>query len=122
MGQGSVEKQPCVYILASGRCTTLYIGVTANLIGRLQQHRAGLIKGFTSRYGVVHLAHFEMADAMDAAMHREKQLKTWNRDWKLNLIEHANPDWTDLATGLGLPATVALMNSRPRGNDGETLG
>jgi len=117
-----VEKQPCVYILASGRCGTLYIGVTSNLIGRLHQHRAGLIKGFTSRYGVVHLVHFEMADTMDAAIGREKQLKKWNRDWKLALIEQTNPDWMDLAIGLGLPTTIAQMASRPCGNDGDVRG
>lgn len=121
-GNVAVEKQPCVYILASRRCGTLYIGVTSNLLGRLHQHRAGLIKGFTSRYGVVHLVHFEMADTMEAAIFREKQLKKWNRDWKLDLIEQANPDWTDLAIGLGLPATVALMASRLCGNDGDVRG
>jgi putative endonuclease len=117
-----MEKQPCVYILASGRCGTLYIGVTSNLLGRLHQHRAGLIKGFTSRYGVTHLVYFEMADTMDAAILREKQLKKWNRDWKLDLIEQTNPDWMDLAIGLGLPATVALMASRLCGNDGDVRG
>ena len=95
-------KQPCVYILASGKHGTLYVGVTSNLLGRLQQHRQGLIQGFTSRYGVTRLVHFEMADTMEAAMVREKQLKKWNRDWKANLIERDNPDWSDLAIGLGL--------------------
>jgi len=61
-----MEKQPCVYILASGKCGTLYIGVTSNLLARLQQHREGLIKGFTSRYGVTRLVHYEMADTMEA--------------------------------------------------------
>jgi putative endonuclease len=116
-GDEKMEKQPCVYILASGKCGTLYIGVTSNLIGRLLQHREGLIKGFTSRYGVVHLVHFEMADTREAAIVREKQLKKWRRDWKLNLIERTNPDWTDLAIGLGLPpgVKVAIMDSRLRG-------
>ncbi len=119
-----MEKQPCVYILASSKCGTLYIGVTSNLIGRLQQHRAGLIKSFTSRYGVVHLVHFEMADTMEAAILREKQLKKWNRDWKLNLIERSNSDWTDLAVGLGLApiAKDVIMDSRLRGNDGDMCG
>jgi putative endonuclease len=62
-----MDRQPCVYILASGKHGTLYIGVTSNLLGRLQQHREGLIKGFTSRYDVVRLVHYEMADTMDAA-------------------------------------------------------
>ena len=119
-----MEKQPCVYILASGKCGTLYIGVTSNLLGRLQQHRDGSIKGFTSRYGVVHLVYFEMADTMEVAIAREKQLKKWNRDWKLNLIEGSNPDWTDLAIGLGLPpiSKARIMDSRLRGNDGDVCG
>jgi putative endonuclease len=85
-------------------------------------HRAGLIKGFTSRYGVTCLVYFLMGDTMGTAIPREKQLKKWNRDWKLDLIEQANPDWTDLAIGLGLPATVALMASRLCGNDGDERG
>ena len=79
-----------------------------------------MIKGFTSRYGVVHLVYFELADTM--AIGREKQLKKWNRDWKLVLIEQTNPGWMDLAIGLGLPATVALMASRLCGNDGDMCG
>ena len=67
-----MEKQPCVYILASGRHGTLYIGVTSNLLARLVQHREGLIPGFTSRYGIVHLVWFAMADTMDAATTRER--------------------------------------------------
>ena len=115
------ERQPCVYVLASGKHGTLYIGVTSNLAGRLQQHREGLIEGFASRYGVTRLVHFEMSDDMATAIAREKQLKKWNRDWKLNLIEHANPEWVDLAAGLGLasnPDAVEFMDSRLRGNDG----
>ena len=98
-----MDWQPCVYILASGRHGTLYIGVTSNLLGRIHQHREGLIKGFTSRYGIHRLVHYEMAETMEAAITREKQLKKWNRDWKLRLIEDHNPGWDDLALGLGLP-------------------
>ena len=98
---GGHLKQPCVYILASGKCGTLYIGVTSDMLARLYQHREGLIRGFTSRYGVVHLVWYEMADTMEGAIVREKQLKKWNRDWKLNLIEASNPGWVDLAVGLG---------------------
>ena len=105
------ERRPCVYILASGRHGTLYIGVTSDLLGRLVQHREGLIKGFTSRYGVVHLVWFQMADTMEAAITREKQMKKWNRDWKTRLIEETNPEWDDLAIGLGLPP-VAKENTR----------
>ena len=94
-------RQPCVYILASGRHGTLYIGVTSDLLARLTQHREGLVKGFTSRYEVTRLVWYEMADTMEAVITREKQLKRWNRDWKLNLIERHNPEWSDLAIGLG---------------------
>ena len=97
------ERQPCVYILASQPRGTLYIGVTSNLIGRLWQHREGVTGGFTTRYKVHQLVHFERFDEMTFAIAREKQLKRWHRQWKLNLIEAANPDWRDLAVGLGLP-------------------
>ena len=66
------------------------------------QHREGLIEGFTARYDVTRLVWFAMADTMDAAITREKQLKKWNRDWKANLIEDGNPHWEDLAPDLGL--------------------
>ena len=94
-------KEPCAYILASKPNGTLYIGVTSNLIARLHQHRTNTIPGFTSRYAVHRLVHFEMCDTMEAAILREKQLKNWRRQWKINLIEAGNPRWNDLATGLG---------------------
>ncbi len=93
-------KEPCAYILASKPNGTLYIGVTSNLIARLHQHRT-TIPGFTSRYAVHRLVHFEMCDTMEAAILREKQLKNWRRQWKINLIEADNPRWNDLATDLG---------------------
>ena len=96
-----MDKQPIVYILASGKCGTLYIGVTSDLSARLYHHRAGTMPGFTSRYGVHRLVWFEGHDSMAAAIAREKALKKWNRDWKLNLIETDNPEWLDLAIGLG---------------------
>jgi putative endonuclease len=97
----AMERQPCVYILASGPRGTLYIGVTSNLLGRLTQHREATLPGFTARYRLKRLVFFEMADTMDAAISREKRLKRWHRDWKLNLIEQYNPHWEDLAIGLG---------------------
>ena len=100
-----MERQPCVYILASRRHGTLYIGVTSNLIARLWQHRAKVIPGFSSRYGTVRLVHFEMAETMESAIAREKQLKAWKRDWKIALIESDNPDWEDRALDLGFGAT-----------------
>ncbi len=94
--------QPTVYILASHRNGTLYIGVTSDLVQRLYQHRAGLIEGFTKDYGVKRLVWFEQGASMEEAIRREKQLKKWQRQWKINLIERENPDWRDLAVDLGL--------------------
>jgi len=95
------EKLPCVYILASKPYGTLYIGVTSDLLGRLHQHREGSIRSFTSRHKVVHLVRYEMFGDMITAISREKQLKRCHRQWKINLIETENPDWHDLAPGLG---------------------
>ena len=97
------QRHPCVYILASRRHGTLYIGVTADLHARLHQHRTKSVAGFTARYDVGRLVHYEMADTMEAAIAREKQLKAWRRDWKINLIERDNPFREDLAIGLGFP-------------------
>ncbi|MGQ7829841.1 GIY-YIG nuclease family protein [Altererythrobacter sp. Z27] len=97
------ERYPCVYILANKPYGTLYIGVTSDLIARLWQHRNGDIEGFTSRYDVHLLVRFEVFGDMESAIAREKQLKRWHRQWKINLIEGENPDWHDLAVGLGLP-------------------
>lgn len=97
------ERNPCVYVLASGHYGTLYIGVTSNLLQRLVQHREGLLPGFTARYKVHRLVHFEMFGDMERAILREKQLKNWHRQWKINLINAENPEWVDLAVGLGLP-------------------
>lgn len=96
------ERAPVVYILASGFHGTLYIGVTSDLPGRLWQHRQGVGRGFTSRYGVTRLVLAEPFDRMEDAIAREKQLKHWRRAWKVNLIEAANPTWRDLAAELGL--------------------
>jgi len=87
---------PCVYILASGRNGTLYIGVTSSLLDRVAIHRQNLVEGFTRRYGVHSLVNYEMHETMDQAIQREKRLKKWNRAWKLRLIEQMNPEWHDL--------------------------
>ena len=89
-------KEPCVYILASDRAGTLYVGVTSDLIGRVWQHRRGVVEGFTKRYGVHRLVYYEPLETMEQAILREKQLKRWNRAWKIRLIEERNPDWRDL--------------------------
>ncbi|WP_017669998.1 GIY-YIG nuclease family protein [Blastomonas sp. AAP53] len=96
-----IDRQPCVYILASAPYGTLYIGVTSNLLGRLHEHRSDTFKGFTSRYQVHRLMRFELFDRMESAIEREKQLKRWHRQWKINLIESDNPHWVDLAVGFG---------------------
>jgi len=88
--------QPCIYILASGYNGTLYIGVTSALVQRIWQHREGVHDGFTKKHGIRMLVHYETLPSMEEAIRREKQLKHWNRDWKIRLIERGNPDWRDL--------------------------
>lgn len=95
------DRQPCVYILAKRKHGALYVGVTSNSMKRIHEHGQGAVPGFTRRYGIERLVHFEMFDRMDDAIAREKQLKNWHRDWKCNLIERDNPDWRDLAIDWG---------------------
>ncbi|MDB5724024.1 MAG: putative endonuclease, partial [Novosphingobium sp.] len=97
------EKQPCVYILVSGHYGTIYAGVTSDLLGRMWQHREGATPGFASKYKVYRLVRFELFADMERAILREKQLKRWHRQWKINLINDGNPEWRDLAVGFGLP-------------------
>ena len=97
-----MERTPAVYIVASQKRGTLYIGVTSNPIGRMIQHRDDLIKGFATKYGAKRLVLIEFFGDMEHAILREKQLKRWHRDWKINLIEATNPDWRDLALDYGL--------------------
>jgi putative endonuclease len=94
------ERSPCVYILASKKNGTLYIGVTSDLIKRAWEHKNDLVEGFTKKYGVHVLVYFELHEDMAAAIQREKQLKKWNRDWKIDLIEKDNPEWADLYESL----------------------
>ncbi len=91
-----MNKEPTVYILASRRNGTLYIGVTSDLVQRIWQHRQDMAPGFTQKYQVHILVYFEHFQTMDEAILREKQLKKWNRAWKLRLIETKNPNWLDL--------------------------
>ncbi|HEX7731732.1 MAG TPA: GIY-YIG nuclease family protein [Rhodanobacter sp.] len=94
------SKQPAVYIMASGERATLYVGVTGNLRLRTWEHREGLVEGFTKRYGVKRLVWFEYRPDFPSAIEREKQLKKWNRAWKLELIETTSPEWRDLREDL----------------------
>ena len=89
-------KSPAIYLLASAKNGTLYIGVTSNLIQRVWQHRQHLTDGFSDRYDVTRLVWYELHDTMESVIVREKQLKKWNREWKIRLIERTNPDWRDL--------------------------
>ena len=89
-------KQPCVYILASSRNGTIYIGVTSDLIKRIWQHKNNILQGFTRCHGVHNLVWYEPHETMESAIVREKRLKHWERKWKLRLIEEKNPQWKDL--------------------------
>ncbi|MNP20680.1 GIY-YIG nuclease superfamily protein [compost metagenome] len=91
-----MERYPFVYILASKRNGTLYIGVTADLVRRAWEHRTNAAEGFSQRYGVHQLVYYEQHVSMLEAIAREKRLKKWRREWKIDLIESFNPDWQDL--------------------------
>jgi putative endonuclease len=99
-------------MLANGRIGAIYIGVTSNLLARLHQHRSSEVAGFTARYEICRLVRFEMFADMPTAIAREKQLKRWHREWKMNLIERDNPHWDDLAVDLGLEP---MRSPLPRG-------
>ncbi|MBY0354166.1 MAG: GIY-YIG nuclease family protein [Rickettsiales bacterium] len=97
-------KQPAIYIMASQRNGTLYVGVTSDLVKRVWEHREGVTDGFTKDYNCKTLVWYEQADTMAAAIHREKRLKKYTRQAKLKLIESQNPQWKDLWTEItGLP-------------------
>jgi len=91
-----MDKRPCVYLLASKRNGTLYVGVTSDLIRRVWEHREHLVDGFTKKHQVVTLVWFELHETMESAITREKQIKKWNRAWKIRMIESTNPTWRDL--------------------------
>lgn len=88
--------QPCVYILASKKNGTLYVGVTSDLIKRVWQHKNDLVEGFTKRYLVHTLVYYEIHETMESAIAREKNIKAWKRAWKIELIEKNNLEWSDL--------------------------
>jgi putative endonuclease len=93
-------KQPAVYILASAFQGTLYVGVTSDLVQRVWQHKEHVVAGFTKRYDVTRLVWYEMHGSMESVILREKQVKKWNREWKVDLIERENPRWLDLYPGI----------------------
>jgi len=89
-----------VYVMASQKNGTLYVGVTNNLVRRAYEHRNSRVEGFTKRYGVHRLVWFKSTPSVEEAIRREKQLKNWKREWKVALIEAGNPAWADLYEGL----------------------
>ena len=91
-----MEKQFYVYMLASKRNGTLYLGVTSDIVKRVWQHKNGLAEGFTKKYGIKRLVYYEIHEDAENAMKREKQLKKWRRAWKVELVEEKNSEWRDL--------------------------
>ena len=96
-----MNREPCVYLLARASHSTLYTGVTSNLIQRIQKHRTGVFGGFTKQWGIKRLVWFEVHGTMESAIKREKQIKRWPRQWKYDLIAKNNPTWRDLAEDFG---------------------
>lgn len=96
-----MQKQPCVYMLASRMNGTLYIGVTSNLPQLIAQHKSGEVAGFARKHGVSRMVWFEPHETMQGAITREKQMKKWKRAWKIQEIIRGNPDWRDLSDHLG---------------------
>ncbi len=95
-----MDNQYYVYIITNKKNTVLYIGVTNNLIRRIFEHKNGVIEGFTHKYNVNKLVYYEMVNDINSAIVREKQLKNWKREWKVELIEKSNMEWLDLYDGL----------------------
>ena len=114
-------KNPCVYILASKRDGVPYVGVTSSLAQRIGLHKQDLIEGFTKKYGVHTLVYYEMHESMPDAIRREKQLKKWNRVWKVRLIEQLNPEWRDLWTETGEVHMSAVGGQLPPAEHTETV-
>ncbi len=113
------EKHPAFYILASRKYGAIYIGVTSDLWNRVSTHKDGNVAGFSNDYNVKRLVWYEHHHTMEAAIKREKQLKKWNRLWKIRLIEEFNSSWTDLHNLIDYVATLVEENAgaRLRGHD-----
>ena len=92
----TMDRQPAVYMVASKRNGTLYVGVTSNVAKRVWEHKNNVVEGFTRRYGLHRLVWYEVHETMESAIVREKRIKSWRRIWKLELIEAAHPDGEDL--------------------------
>jgi putative endonuclease len=113
-----MDKQPCVYILARGSHSTLYTGVTSDLIGRIHQHREGMVRGFTQRYGIKRLVWFEPHETMDSAIVHEKRVKRWPCAWKYDVIHHENPHLARSCRGLRISATAVEVKAGPGSRPG----
>ena len=116
------EKQPAVYIIANGPRGTIYTGVTSALWNRVATHKDGGIEGFSKKYDIHSLVWYEHHVTMEAAILREKRIKKWNRDWKVNMIEKFNPTWIDLHDDIDpeIFYVEEKLGSRLRGNDDVT--
>ncbi|MFN1583555.1 GIY-YIG nuclease family protein [Vibrio rotiferianus] len=95
-----MDKVPCVYILTSNNNAALYIGVTSQLPQRIWQHKNGIVEGFTKKYNVHKLVYFELFEDIPTAISREKQLKQWKREWKLELVRESNPNFLDISSSV----------------------
>jgi putative endonuclease len=95
-----MNRLPCVYLLASKRNGTLYVGVTSGLVKRVWEHKNHVVDGFTKKYNVCHLVWYELPETMESAIQREKAIKEWQRAWKIRMIEQTNPNWDDLYESL----------------------
>jgi putative endonuclease len=107
------EKSPAVYIIASQKNGTIYIGVTSALWNRVAAHKAKIFPGFSAEYNITNLVWYEHHHTMEAAIKREKQLKKWNRGWKLELIEKLNPEWLDLHDEIDTIGTLVEIKQIP---------
>jgi len=107
------EKFPAVYIMANRYRGTLYIGVTSALWNRVAAHKSEAFEGFTKTYGLKNLVWYEHRHTMDEAIRREKQLKKWNRAWKIRIIEEMNPDWIDLHGAIDAIGTLVDPKAGP---------
>ncbi|MBO5386037.1 GIY-YIG nuclease family protein [bacterium] len=103
-----MKKQNAVYIMTNYLNSTFYIGVTNNLLRRICEHKAEFNEGFTSKYNLNKLVYFELTSSIEDAINREKQLKNWRRDWKIDLIKKTNPSFKDLSEDIGF--TKALID------------
>jgi putative endonuclease len=110
--------QPAVYIMANRKNGTLYTGVTSHLVNRVRQHRDADFDGHSKRYGTKMLVWFELHETMETAIMREKRIKKWNRQWRINLIETVNPDWMDLALDFGFKRLPFMPSSKSISEDG----